>query len=110
MNTKRKKYLAAYMLFLIFSLNLISLTSFAASPKAAIMSIRRLLWIGAVSGYQLTAQENIRDAIFAKNLMPVELVLKPLYIENSAIRLAHGNSGDFSPLEDYRYFRKALGN
>jgi hypothetical protein len=103
MNTKRKKYLAAYMLFLIFSLNLISLTSFAASPKAGdYVDPVDYYGLEQFAGYQLTAQENIRDAIFAKNLMPVELVLKPLYIENSAIRLAHGNSGDFSPLEDYR--------
>lgn len=80
--------------------------AFASSPKAGdYVDPVDYYGLGERAGYQLTAQSDIRDAILAKDLVPVELVLKPLYIETSAIRLAHGNSDDFSPLEDYTIYQ-----
>ncbi|KAF5046661.1 hypothetical protein DSECCO2_468450 [anaerobic digester metagenome] len=83
-----------------------STTAYAANPKAGdYVDPVEYYDLAQFAGYQLTAQSDIRDAIFAKDLLPVELVLKPLYIETSAIRLAHGNSGDLSPLADYMVYQ-----
>lgn len=101
-----KKRLFAILIAAICCADGFSMTAYAASPKAGdYVNPVEYYDLAQFADYQLTAQSDIRDAIFAKDLLPVELVLKPLYVETSAIRLAHGNSGDLSPLEDYMVYQ-----
>ena len=104
--TRKKTCLAACMVFLFFSLILMPMGAYAAGPKEGdYVDPVEYYDLAQFAGNQLSAQSDIREAILAKEYLPVELVLKPLKVSTSAIRLAHGNAGDFSSLEDYEAFQ-----
>ena len=100
----RKRILSLSLILAFILVSVLPIAAFAAGPKEGdYVDPVDYYALQQFAGMQLTAKGDISKAILEKEFLPVELVLEPLAMDYTAIRMASGNTNADSGQDTYPF-------